>query len=476
LSCIEFYSLLFFGKMKKHLIVLVVCLMGSSLYAQICFEKIITLSITSTQSTGHAVIQTSDMGYAIAANDNTGGQHGLLIKTNAFGDTLWTKSHSGSFFDIKETPDGGFIITGAVNGSLLMVKTSPEGETQWENYAGIDAIGFSICLTDDGGYCFAGVSDYSKYKVSKMFIVRTNAEGTILWNQKYGEPDIWYLGRSMIQSGDGGFILCGSEQTTPFGAPSSLCLIKTKSGGTQEWKRSYHRSFTETGQVVLPSGDNGFLAVGNTVTSPFQSFYLVRTDQLGDTLWTKTIEVRQTGSALSATTVASGGYLLAVSVNDTVSNSNNIQLIRIDNDGETIWTKQVGSQNYEYVFSVKQTQDEGFILCGSIWESGPQTMKIYLVKTDSLGYYPWVSVPEMEAETGLLVFPNPTSDIISVVVPENTLTIELCNMQGCLINKISVGNGHGRKHMLNLSGYSPGIYLVKVVTTENLFTRKILKL
>ena len=462
--------------MKKHLIVLVVCLMGSSLYAQICFEKIITLSDASTQSQGNAVTQTSDQGFAIAAADNAGGDHGVLIRTNAYGDTAWTKNFSGRFFGIRETPDGGFILTGTINGSLLMLKTSPEGETQWENTAGADAVGFSVCVTNDGGYCFAGVADYAQNKISKMLLVRTDADGTVLWSQEYGNRTNYYLGKSMFQCADGGFIICGYDQTTPFGGESSLCLVKTKSGGSLEWRRSYHKSFTETGWVVMPSGETGFLAVGTTNAPSFLNFYLVKTDLLGDTIWTKTIAVRQLGSALSATTVAQGGYLLTATVNDAVSNSNNIQLIRINDNGDTLWTRQVGSMDHEYVFSTEQTSDQGFIICGSIYKSSTQIMRTYLVKTDSLGYYPLVSVPGMEAETGLLVFPNPTSDIISVVVPENTLTIELCNMQGCIIDKISVADEHARKLQLKLSGYSPGIYLVKVVTTENLFTRKILKL
>ncbi len=462
--------------MQKILLLLFVCLIESSSYAQISFEKIITLSDASTQAQGHAVTQTSDQGYAIAAVDNAGGDHGVLIRTNAYGDTAWTKKFSGRFFDIKETPDGGFILTGAVNGSLLMVKTGPAGETQWEKSAGFDAMGFSVCLTEDGGYCFAGVSDYSEYKVSKMFLVRTDSEGTILWNQNYGEPNIWYLGRSMIPSADGGFILCGYERTMPYGDPSSLCLIKTKSGGTQEWKRSYHRTFTETGHLILPSGDNGFLAVGTTATQPFQSFYLVRTDQLGDTLWTKTIPVRQTGNNFSAVHVSQGGYLLAATVDDTVSNSNSILLTRINDNADTLWTRQVGSQDHEYVFSIKQTNDQGFIICGGIYESSLQTMKTYLVKTDSLGHHPLVSVPEGDREHLLVAYPNPTCDMISVFVPENTLTIELCNMQGCVIDKTGAANGHSTKHQFDLSGFPPGIYLVKVLTDKNLVTRKIVKL
>jgi hypothetical protein len=357
-----------------------------------------------------------------------------------------------------------------------MVKTNPAGEIQWVNTAGTDAIGYAVCVTNDGGYCFAGVADYSQYKVSRMYLVRTDGEGTVLWTEQYGNRTHYYLGRSMFQSADGGFIICGYEHTTPFGGESSLCLVKAKSAGTLEWMRSYHKTFTETGCVVLPSGESGFLAVGGTETSPFLSLYLVRTDLTGDTLWTKIIAVNQMGSALSATTVARGGYVLAATVADTVSDSNNILLIRINDCADTLLTRQVGSRDYEYVFSAKQANDQGFIICGGIYESGPQTMKTYLVKTDSLGHYPLVSVSEQEQGNGLLVYPNPTSDIISVFVPENTLTIELCNIQGYLFDKISAVNRHVRKHLVNLSGYAPGIYLVKVLTKEHLVTRKIVKL
>ncbi len=291
-------------KMQKLLILLVVCPIGSVQYAQISFEKTITLSNSSTKSKGYAVIQTSDQGYAIAAEDDAGGNHGVLIRTNAYGDNLWTKSLNGIFFDIRQTADGG--------------------------------------------YGFADVADYSQYKFSKIFLVRTDGDGTVLWTQKYGDTH-YYLGRSMFQYTDGGFIICGYDRTMPSGGESSLCLAKTSSEGTLEWMRSYHKSFSESGMVVMPTDETRFLAVGTTGESLFISLYLVLTDSVGDTIWTKTISVRQPGNALSATTVAQGGYLLAATVADTVSNSNNIQLIRINDNGDTLWTRQVGSLGHEYV-------------------------------------------------------------------------------------------------------------------------------
>jgi outer membrane protein assembly factor BamB len=63
---------------------------------------------------GYSVQQTTDGGYVIVGRTNSfgAGNYGVyLIKTNANGDTLWTKTIGGSNADdaysVQQTTDGG---------------------------------------------------------------------------------------------------------------------------------------------------------------------------------------------------------------------------------------------------------------------------------------------------------------------------------------------------------------------------------
>ena len=91
---------------------------------------------------GLSLQKTSDGGYVIAGGTysfGAGNQDVYLIKTNAFGDTLWTKTFGGSNNDIgtsiHQTNDGGYIIVGstasfgAEYSDVYLIKTNANGDT-----------------------------------------------------------------------------------------------------------------------------------------------------------------------------------------------------------------------------------------------------------------------------------------------------------------------------------------------------------
>lgn len=65
-------------------------------------------------------------------------------------------------------------------------------------------------------------------------------------------------------------------------------------------------------------------------------------------------------------------------------------LMKIDNNGELIWQKNYGGNNYEEIYSVVETDDNGFILCGKTNSFGAGGYDAYIVKTDFSGEQEWV--------------------------------------------------------------------------------------
>ena len=81
------------------------------------------------------LIKTTDGGYALL--HNPGYSSVGLVKTDSDGNTQWEKEYGGIYndrgYDVKQTPDGGYIITGSANGfdedvSLYLIKTDENGE------------------------------------------------------------------------------------------------------------------------------------------------------------------------------------------------------------------------------------------------------------------------------------------------------------------------------------------------------------
>jgi hypothetical protein len=137
---------------------------------------------------GLSVQQTSDTGYIVAGWTASFGNSNqvYLIKTNASGDTLWTRTYGGTGGDggysVRQTSDGGYIVAGATNpfgngDQVYLVKTNASGDTLWtRTYGGTGGDGgYSVRQTSDGGYIVAGVT-YSFGNGEQVYLIKTDAK------------------------------------------------------------------------------------------------------------------------------------------------------------------------------------------------------------------------------------------------------------------------------------------------------------
>lgn len=83
---------------------------------------------------GNYVSPTSDNGYIISGstkNNSKGGTDVYLIKVDAFGNVVWSKTFGGIGDDmgycVKQTFDGGYVICGFRNNNIYLIKTDNSG-------------------------------------------------------------------------------------------------------------------------------------------------------------------------------------------------------------------------------------------------------------------------------------------------------------------------------------------------------------
>jgi hypothetical protein len=191
---------------------------------------------------GESVQQTSDGGYVIAGvtgSYGAGGDDVYLVKTDTAGDTQWTRTFGGPLGDwglcARQTRDSGYIVGGWTTSYhdssvyVWLIKTNASGDTLWTRKVG-DVSGWAeggpVEQLDDGGYITAGVVASGFYDV---YLVRTDSNGGTIWTRSFGgsNPD---AGHSVQKTADGGYIIGG--QTLSFGAGGSdYYLIKTDENG-----------------------------------------------------------------------------------------------------------------------------------------------------------------------------------------------------------------------------------------------------
>ncbi len=521
--------------MKKLLTILLfsICI-NNIASAQTTFQK--TIGGTA-DDIGYSIQLTSDGGYIVTGESNSfsGGEADVyLIRFDADGDTLWTKTYGGTDSDygksVQQTADGGYIIAGYTNSfgagyqDVYLIKTNASGDTSWTNVfggAGGD-YGYAVDQTSDGGYIVAGETNGFGAGNVDIYLIRTNADGDTLWTKTYGGSG-YELSNSVQQTADGGYIIGG--QTDSYGAGNTdLYLIRTDADGDTLWTKTYGGIGYELEYSVQQTTDGGYIIAGHTFTFGSNDVYLVKTNSAGNTLWSKTyggIDV-DLGNSVQQTT--DGGYIIAGNTYAFGAGSWDAYLIKTEADGDTLWTKTIGAADDDRGNSVKQTADGGYIITGHSQSFGAGYHDVYMIKTDATGNSgcnqenpptlvttaatlvsstTTITAPSATIVTGtetvtdrntgtvttlctivgsyepagsdlFSVYPNPCNTYFTLQLNTafaiNNTVLNVTDISGRLVHTTGIYN---RKSELDITSLTKGIYFITLHNNEGVATRKI---
>jgi len=379
------------------------------------------------------VQQTSDGGYIVAGGSTSFSYQSrvYLVKTNASGDTLWTRNYGGvdgeGAYSVQQTSDGGYIVAGVTysfgdSGQVYLIKTNASGDTLWtKNYGGPGYdYSYSVRQSSDGGYIVTGET-WSFGDSSQVYLIKTNASGDTLWSKTYGGSGHEY-GYTALQTPDGGYIVSG--RTTSFGNEGQFYLIKINASGDTLWTRAYGGAGDEWGTALQQTSDGGYVVSGSTNLYPgnhFYQVYMLKTNANGDSLWSKDYGGAEHEECLSVQQTLDGGYILAGETS-SYGNGQQAYLIKTDASGDTLWTRIYGGAGNDVASSVQQTMDGGYIVAGQTYSFG-NSGQVYLIKTDSLGRSTGVEetaeVRGQRLEIRLTAKPNPFTSFTTVPGPSS---------------------------------------------------------
>jgi len=253
----------------------------------------------------------------------------------------------------------------------LMVSNLPASISWERTYPELgSSVVFSICQTTDGGYAFTGVTQL-EYDYGDLYIAKVDSLGNLLDHRIFHRSDCTY--GKVIKETPGGLAVLGADYSGPAGQSNcSFWLLKTDSNGDTLWMKNYGtKAGPRSMDICLDSGFimTGYIEVENP--GDYLDILLVRADKNGNLVWEKNLG----GYCGQQIRTREDGYY------DLLADDNGPWFLELDNNGDTLWTKHLtGSLNY---FS--PTSDNGYIMTGS-----PRfSRELWVAKTDGNAEIEW---------------------------------------------------------------------------------------
>jgi hypothetical protein len=349
----------------------------------------------------YAIQQTADGGYVVAGSTESFGAGSAdiwILKLDGNGSAVWQKTYGGGgneypyLSSVNQTEDGGYVVSGytesfgAGNRDIWILKLDSNGETAWQKTYGDAGHDYatSVQQTTDGGYVISGHKGSGGASEDGL-IQKINANGDVIWQKTYAGSDEDYP-ILVQQTTDNGYIMAG--YTMSFGAGNrDSWILKLDADGNTMWQKTYGGSNDDRAYSINQTTDGGYIVAGQTSSfgaSGVES-WILKLDSNGDTVWQKSYGGAGNDYALSVQQTADSGYIVAGQTSSFGASGYDSWILKLDNNGNSIWQKRYGGAGNDLAYSVQQTTDGGYIVAGSTQSFGAGGYDFWILKLDGNG-------------------------------------------------------------------------------------------
>lgn len=399
---------------------------------------------------------------------------------------IWGGEDCDAILSIVQTSDGGYILTGQRDGSyegdkgdLWLIKTDYQGDTLWTKVYGETKgdEGWCVCQTADGGYIIIGARDISieGCRTGDIWLLRTDSCGDTLWTRTYGKTqggqDTLQRGFHVNQISDGGFVLTGEWSF-------HLFLIRTDEKGDSLWSVHMKPSiYNSQGYWVEETSNGDLLVVGLAVKNDAMDtdVYLCKFNSSGDSLWAKTYGGSKVNIGNSFCKASDEGWVITgVRGWEASGWAGDLWIIKTDVVGDTVWTRTYGEQaTTDWGYCVQRTSDGGYIVTGCTESFGAGGTDLWLIKTDSLGYVALEEKPLVNEIPDFEILRSIGSKIVLRYkdMPDG-FHAQVFDVKGCKVDELHSVSQRGLLEWGK--NQNPGVYFIRTTLRTSCETQKII--
>jgi len=379
-------------------------------------------------------------------------EFGFLMKTDSDGNFQWAKKDTVSFIErtesyaFVETDDGGFIsavTNSTIGGGNALIKRDSEGNREWVVDNGEFQV-WSMAKTSDGNIVLSGILSLGLPAIRKM-----TQNGVELWTQTYNPSNNRETGRlfSIIETSDGGLAATGYIQ----GNGLDIFILKTDAVGDTMWTKTYDGcGYADFGYSIIES-DGNFIICGSydDFVSPQNIFLKYSTE--GNLILEHHFNE----------------FMIVFSVIETQDqnfvSADQQYLFKFDSSFNIIWIGESNSGSSGGDRTIQQLNNLGFVTCHPyLWSS-----HFWIKKTNEIGYLPVSeNVIKSNDEITFSCFPNPFNPLTTIkfsISNSTKVLLQIFNVKGQLVKTLLNDEIQSGEHSIiwDADNQASGVYFYK---------------
>lgn len=321
-----------------------------------------------------------------------------VFSQNSFYKTIsWLGDNTEAQTSI-ETATGDIFIAGyyEFSKSGFAMKLNSNGDTIWtKHYYGI-GIQSDLCFksgisTSDGGFIITGYYDTSNFSISQIYVLKIDSIGNIQWQKTLRHPTSHCWGIDIQETSNGEFVLVGKNPYYHFVSkiPSDITVIKLDKNGNKLWDKLIHHNTDDlSANKIIETNDGGYAITGAIIdtTTSQSKIYLIKLDKNGNLLWTKNYYGKNSELGTDIIQEANGNFIIIA--NRLNGNGQNTDMIFLKTDSLGIQITNTEYSGPIYLAnSIKKTKEKNYIIAHTYYSN--QDIFPSLLLIDSTGNYLW---------------------------------------------------------------------------------------
>jgi uncharacterized repeat protein (TIGR01451 family) len=334
---------------------------------------------TSQTEEPQKVISTLDGGFLLSGYtlESNGVKYDmLLVKTDAEGRTQWQRTYGKAnqnerVYTAFANPDGTYFVAGIRNadttntdGLAYLLKINALGDTLWSrsyfpNYC-TETFWDMKPLRNGSGFIFAGSSCNGTTGRDDILLVKIDNNGTIVFDKRYGDANKYEFPHEVVEASDGGFIMGGVEGL--YGLDNQKALVmKTDANGNQLWYKTFGNFKINDCTSLVANTEGGCFATGLLMVDSTQLVTFLkkfkadgteeRSKLFPDVVWGNYLKREDNGNF----TIVTGNF----------DGTRLREFVQTDSIGNPLVRKKIRAFSPSDILkSVAPTRDNGFVLLG----------------------------------------------------------------------------------------------------------------